>query len=87
MKDLLILLAHLLTTIAKLMGPGGAKAIVANSLLMKQQLLAINRTRQRRTQSLSTRPILARLLVAVYQSMSPQADCHNYPVIDAVEIP
>jgi hypothetical protein len=29
------------------MGPGGAKAIVAESLLMKQQLLVINRSRQR----------------------------------------
>lgn len=47
MKDLLILLAHLLTTIAKLLGPGGARAIVADSLHMKQQLLAINRSRQR----------------------------------------
>ena len=40
MKYLLILLAHLLTTIAKLMGPGGARAVVADSLLMKQQLLS-----------------------------------------------
>ena len=47
MKDLLVLLAHLLTTIAKLLGPGGAKAIVADSLLMKQQLLIINRSRRR----------------------------------------
>jgi putative transposase len=47
MKDLLILLVHLLTTIAKLMGPGGVKTIVADSLLMKQQLLIINRTRRR----------------------------------------
>jgi hypothetical protein len=46
MKDLLILLAHLLTTIVRLLGPGGAKAIVADSPLMKQQLLIINRTRQ-----------------------------------------
>ncbi len=42
-----MLLCHLLTTLAKLMGPGGAKAIVADSLLMKQQLLVINRSRQR----------------------------------------
>ncbi|MEN8132930.1 MAG: integrase core domain-containing protein [Pseudomonadota bacterium] len=41
------MLAHLLATIAKLLGPGGAKAIVADSLLMKQQLLIINRSRQR----------------------------------------
>ena len=47
MKDLLVLLLHLLTTIAKLLDPGGAKAIVADSLLMKQQLLIINRSRQR----------------------------------------
>ena len=47
MKDLLVLLAHLLTTIAKLLGPGGARAIVADSLLMKQQLLVINRSRRR----------------------------------------
>ena len=45
MKELLILLAHLLTTVAKLLGPGGARAIVADSLLMKQQLLVINRSR------------------------------------------
>ena len=47
MKDLLILLAHLLTTIAKLLGPGGAKAVVADSLIMKQQLLVNNRSRRR----------------------------------------
>ena len=47
MKGLLLMLAHLLTTLAKLLGPGGAKAIVANSLLMKQQLLIINRSRRR----------------------------------------
>ena len=47
MKDLLLILAHLLTTLAKLLGPGGAKAIIANSLLMKQQLIVINRSRRR----------------------------------------
>jgi hypothetical protein len=47
MKDLLLILAHLLTTLAKLLGPGGAKAIVAGSLLMKQQLIVINRSRRR----------------------------------------
>ena len=47
MKDLLALLLHLLTTIAKLLGPGGAKAVVTDSLLMKQQLPVINRSRRR----------------------------------------
>jgi len=37
MKDLLLLLLYLLTTIAKLLRPGGTKAVVAENLLMKQQ--------------------------------------------------
>jgi transposase InsO family protein len=41
MKDLIVLLIHLLATLAKLLGPGGAKAVVADSLLMKQQLLRV----------------------------------------------
>jgi hypothetical protein len=47
MKNLLLLHAHLLTTLARLLRPGGAKAIVADSLLMKQQLIVINRSRRR----------------------------------------
>lgn len=47
MKDLLLPLAHLLSTIAKLLGPSGAKTMVAESLIMKQQLLVVNRSRRR----------------------------------------
>ena len=47
MTDLMIFLAHLLITVAKLLGPGGAKAVVADNLQMKQQLLAMNRSRKR----------------------------------------
>jgi len=32
MKNLLLMLAHLLATLAKLLGPGGTKAIVADNL-------------------------------------------------------
>ena len=46
MKDLLVLLAHLFTTVAKRLGPGGARAVVADSLLMKQRLLVITRSRR-----------------------------------------
>jgi putative transposase len=47
MRDLLILSIHLLVTLAKLLRPGGARAVAAESLVLKQQLLIINRTRQR----------------------------------------
>jgi putative transposase len=47
MRDLFILLGHLLTTIAKLLRPGGARAIVAESVLLKEQLLVLGRSRHR----------------------------------------
>jgi len=53
MKDMVILFIHLLTTAAKLLGPGGAKSIIAENLLLKQQLLVVTRSR-RRAPNLST---------------------------------
>ena len=47
MGDLLALLAHLMTIVATLLGPGGVKAVVAESLLLKHQLLILNRLRKR----------------------------------------
>ena len=46
-RDLAILFLHLLTTTARLAGPGGARSVVAESLLVKQQLLILNRSRKR----------------------------------------
>ena len=47
MRDVVILLIHLITTVAKLLRPGGARAVVAESLLVKHQLLILNRPRER----------------------------------------
>src|ERR1700674_3088023 len=47
MRELFILVAHLLATLAKLMRPGGARAVVAESLLLKHQLLVLRRSRNR----------------------------------------
>lgn len=47
MKDILILLVDLLTAVAKLLGPGGTKAVIAENLLLKQQLLVLTRSRRR----------------------------------------
>jgi putative transposase len=47
MRDLLILAVHLLVTCAKLVRPGGIRAVAAESLLLKHQLLISNRSRQR----------------------------------------
>jgi hypothetical protein len=47
MKDLLLALLHLAVTTAKLCGPGGVRAIIAENLLLKQQLIVLRRARQR----------------------------------------
>ena len=47
MRDLTILFIHLLVTISRLFGPGGARSVVAESLLVKHQLLILNRSRAR----------------------------------------
>ncbi len=42
MMDLFLVFAHILATIAKLLKPGGARALAAGNLLLKKQLLIIN---------------------------------------------
>jgi len=47
MRELFILIAHLLTTVAKLAKPGGLGAVAAESIALKHQLLIIKRGRRR----------------------------------------
>ena len=43
MKDLLLTLLHLAVMTAKLSGPGGVRAVIAENLLLKQQLIVLRR--------------------------------------------
>ena len=47
MRDLAVLFLHLIVTIVRLAGPRGARSVVAESVLLKQQLLILNRPRKR----------------------------------------
>ena len=47
MKDVLFGLLHLSVMAAKLCGRGGARAVMAENLLLKQQLIVLRRGRQR----------------------------------------
>ncbi len=47
MREFLILAIHLLVTLVKLFRPGGVRAVAAESLLLKHQLLISNRSRRR----------------------------------------
>jgi putative transposase len=47
MRHLVVLFIHFLATLVRLLGPGGVRSIVAESLLLRHQLLIVNRSRQR----------------------------------------
>lgn len=47
MKDVIYLLFHLLSTLAKVIRPGGSRSVIAENLLLKQQLIIHSRTRKR----------------------------------------
>src|SRR5664279_1016657 len=47
MRNLAVLFIHLIAVLARLLGPGGVRSVVAESLLLKHQLLIVNRSRQR----------------------------------------
>jgi transposase InsO family protein len=46
-RDLAVLVLHLLVAVARVAGPGGARSVVAESVLVKHQLLILNRSRKR----------------------------------------
>jgi hypothetical protein len=47
MRELLLLVVHLIETVSKLLRPGGVRAVAAESLLLKQQIIIGNRSRRR----------------------------------------
>jgi hypothetical protein len=62
MRNLAVLVIHLIATLARLLGPGGVRSLVAESLLLKHQLLIVNRSRQRSPNLSAGDRILAALL-------------------------
>src|SRR5437588_5744512 len=47
MRDCLILFVHLIVTVARLAGPGGLRSVIAESVIVRHQLLILNRGRKR----------------------------------------
>lgn len=47
MRELATLVIHLIWTVLRLLAPGGVRSVVAESLLLKHQLLILNRPRER----------------------------------------
>ena len=47
MRDVVLLLVHLIVTVVRLARPGGLRGVVAESVLVKHQLLILQRGRKR----------------------------------------
>jgi putative transposase len=62
MSNLVILFIHFLVTLARLLGPGGVRSIVAESLILKHQLLIVTRSRPRSPNLCTSDRILAGLM-------------------------
>src|SRR5688500_15074383 len=65
MRDLAFLAIHLIATIAKLLLPGGPRSILSESLLLKHQLLILNRSWARAPNLRPLDRIIASLCVGV----------------------
>ncbi len=61
MRDFLILFVHLIVTVVRLAGPGGLRSVVAESALVRYQLLILNRGRKRAPNLRPTDRIIAGL--------------------------
>jgi putative transposase len=59
MRHLMVLFIHFISTLGRLLGPGGVRSLVAESLLLKHQLLILNRSRKRSPNLSSLDRILA----------------------------
>ena len=62
MSNLVPLFVHFLATLARLLGPRGVRSIVAESLILKHQLLIVARSRQRSPNLCTSDRILAGLM-------------------------
>jgi hypothetical protein len=46
MRNVVVFFIHFIATLAGLLGPSGLRSLVAESLLLKHQLVIVNRSRQ-----------------------------------------
>ena len=61
MRDFAIVFVHLIVTLARLVRPGGMRSVVAESVLVRHQLLILNRGRKRAPTLRATDRIIAGL--------------------------
>ena len=96
MRDFIILFVHVIVTMVRLAGPGGLRSVVAESALIRHQLLILNRGRKRAPNLRATDRIAAGLLTLFLKPVrilpdsdhrfSFEAD-HDFPLIPISVLP
>ena len=81
MREIFILTAHLLVTLAKLARPGGLRTVAAESLAVKHQLLIMKRSRQRAPNLTSWDRADARVLCAFRVARTLEQDGRSWNVL------
>jgi putative transposase len=69
MRGVIVLFVHLIVTVARLARPGGLRSVVAESVLVKHQLLILNRGRNRAPNLSAAERIIAGLC-AVFMKLA-----------------
>src|SRR6516225_9245400 len=83
MRHLVVLFTHFIATLARLLGPGGVRSLVAESLLLKHQLLIVNRLSATHAQSALVGPH-PRWLDGALGTSNPSAPfCNRTEAFDA----
>ena len=85
MRDLVILFVHMIAMLARLLGPGGIRSVVAESVLIRQQLLILNRSR-RSPQSTLFRSPGCRFVFSPNAPRPPDPFGHRTETFDSLEL-
>src|SRR6266404_4257850 len=76
MREILVLFVHSIATVVRLARPGGLRAVVAESVLVRHQLLILNRGRKR-SQPARLRPNHRRFVYPSDAAGPRSALCHR----------
>src|SRR5689334_12519323 len=87
MHDLIVLLVHVITTVLRLPRPGGLRSVVAESVLIKHQLLIVNHSRLRAPNLRALRSANRGILFALDKADSPSAGSDRIKTVHLAAFP
>ena len=79
MRDFAIVFVHLIVTLARLATPGGLRSVVAESVLIRHQLIILNRGRKRAPNLRFTDRIIVALCTVFMRAARVYGELPNWP--------